>query len=73
MLQSETVLKRHIENKHKAEPKSDTVEQSNTEPIFPECSLCDDTFNSEEEYTDHINIHLDEIQGIDIEDLKNGH
>ena len=30
-------------------------------------------FNSEEEYTDHINTHLDEIQGIYIEDLKNGH
>ena len=31
---------------------------------IPECSLCDDTFNSNEEYTGHINIHLIEIQDI---------
>jgi hypothetical protein len=73
VFQSETVLKRHMENKHKGEPKSDTVEQTNSEPIVSECSLCDDKFNSEEEYTDHINAHLEDIQGIDIEDLKNGH
>ena len=73
LFQSQTVLKRHMENKHKAEPKSDTVEPSKSEPIVPKRSLCDDAFNSVEEYTDHINTHLDKIQGIDIEDLKNGH
>ena len=62
-----------MENKHRAEPKFNAVEQLYSEPIVPECSLCEDTFNSEEEYTDHINAHIEEIQGIDIEDLKNGH
>ena len=38
VFQSETVLKTHIENKHKAEPKANMVEQLNSEPIVLECS-----------------------------------
>ena len=40
----ETLLKNHMENKLKSEPKTQNAEKSNSEPNIPECSLCDDTF-----------------------------
>ena len=38
-----------------------------------ECSMCEEKFDNYNEYTDHINDHLKEIEEINIEDLKSGH
>ena len=73
VFKDETGLKLHMENKHESENKKETAAKLNSESIVPECSLCDDTFTSQVEYTEHINTHIDEIQGIDFEDLKNRH
>ena len=46
----------------------------NCDISVPEGSLCDDTFASNEEYTEHVNkTHLNEIQKVDFDDLKNLH
>ena len=73
VFESETVPKSHTEDKHKSEYISQSAAKLDSEPIIPECSLCEDRFTSQMEDTEHINTYIDEIQGIDIEDLKNGH
>ena len=35
--------------------------------------MCEEKFDKDDEYTDHVNEHLKEIEEIDIEDLKSGH
>ena len=38
-----------------------------------ECPVCEDSFVLSKEYDIHIKKHLEEIQGTDIDCLKNGH
>ena len=52
---------------------TDYQDIQNSDTDIPECSLCNDTHNSNVEYTEHINIDLIEIQDINIDDLKKGH
>ena len=59
----------HLESEHK-DVLGKVIQQ---EPEISECSICDDKFITEEEYTNHVKEHLEEIKDIDIEFLKNGH
>ena len=54
------MLTNHKNTKHVMENKS-------------ECSTCEEKFDTYNEYTDHVNEHLKEIEELDIEDLKSGH
>ena len=54
------MLTKHNNPKHVMENKS-------------ECSMCEEKFDTYNEYTDHVNDHLKEIEDLDMEDLKSGH
>ena len=73
VFESETVLKSRTEEEHKSEYISQSAAKLDSEPIIPECSLCEDRFPSQIEYTEHFTTNIDEIHGIDKEDLKNRH
>ena len=66
-----------MKNDHKGEhanKNSMHKDKLNCDISVPEGSLCDDTFASNEEYTEHVNkTHLNEIQKVDFDDLKNLH
>ena len=68
----EVTMKKHTNTKKTAKPHL-PVRYAKISLNVPECSLCDDTFNSNEEYREHINIHLIEIHDINIDYLKKGH
>ena len=40
--------------------------------VVPSCSLCDDNFNTVDEYEEHVQEHKDEIEEIDATVLNNG-
>ena len=67
----ESEYKSNIESKADIETENDT--QNDIKTDISECSICEDKFLTEEEYTHHIQEHLEEIKDIDIEFLKNGH
>ena len=76
--EKEITLKKHTNTKHikhygtcNIEPEE--VSQHNSENNRTECSICEEKFLTEEEYTNHIQEHLKEIKEIDIEYLKSGH
>ena len=66
----ELTLKKHMNTKHGDTEMQDKIE---TTVCDLECSHCEDTFISTKELRDHIEEHLEEVQNIDIEYLKNGH
>ena len=55
------------------EPSNKEIASKVVEPHGHECSLCEDNFSTQEEYYKHVNEHLQEVNGIDIESLKSGH
>ena len=54
------MLTKHKKTKHVIKNKS-------------ECSMCEEKFDTYNEYTDYVNDHLKEIEDLDMEDLKSGH
>ena len=44
-----------------------------SEPYDHECSLCEDKFSTQEDYDDHVNEHIQEINQMDIDTLKGSH
>lgn len=58
-------LKKHTNTKHGGKTEME-VSQS-------ECSICDDKFKTKAEYQKHKEEHLEEIEGLDISTLTNGH
>ena len=77
--QSEEQMKHHkeSEDKNNIESQVDIEAEKDInkhiETDVSECSICEDKFQTEEEYTKHIQDHLEEIKDIDIEYLKSGH
>ena len=76
--EKEITLKKHRNTKHInhhdiSNIYPEKVIQHNIDNHISECSICDDKFLTEEEYTNHIQEHLQEIKEIDVEYLKSGH
>ena len=63
-LKNETLMK-HINTKH-----GDQIE---TKVSKSKCSICDDKFVTKAEYQKHKEEHIEEIEGLDISTLTNGH
>ena len=62
-------LIKHINIKHALNP----VKQGVTEQVVvPSCSMCDDNFNTVDQYEEHVQEHKDEIEEIDVTVLTNG-
>ena len=62
-------LIKHINTKHALNPVKQVVTE---QVVVPSCSLCDDNFNTVEEYEEHVQEHKDEIEEIDVTALTNG-
>ena len=67
------LLDNHINEHHNN--KSSFIKETPkvSEPDNHECSLCEDEFSTREDYDEHMNEHIQEINQIDIETLKSSH
>ena len=65
-------MKRGHGNEHEQQRVIETIKmkEQDIEAEVSECSICDDRFLTEEDYTKHVQEHLKEIKEIDIEYLK---
>ena len=82
MFHSKEQIETHIMKTHEPEKSDepDRIKQTDTvtntekdNSALKECSLCDDTLLTNEEFKSHVSGHLEEIRDIDIEYLKSGH
>ena len=73
------MLEEHMKSRHRNEHEQqrdiDTVKiiEQDIKAEVSECSICDDKFLTEDDYTKHVKEHLKEIKEIYIEYLKSGH
>ena len=70
MFKSHDMLEEHIVKIH-AEAVKYVIQESSSE--VRECSLCEDTFLTNNDFKSHVTDNLKEIKGIDVEYLKSGH